>query len=396
MARAAPVAYMAGMDTRAPSRGFFDTLPVSDRFDDMADAARFRDLPGDWLIGLADVAGSTALVAEGRYKSVNMVGAAVIAAMKNALPGQAFPFVFAGDGAGFAVWPEAGDAARAALAAVVRWAEEAYGIRLRAALAPARDASAAGRPVRVARFAASPTADYAMFSGGGLAWAEARMKAGDYAVAAAAPGTQPDLSGLSCRWAQMKARNGTILSLVARPEDGADPAAFAAAVAEVAAVTRRLARDGHPAPEDGPPAKWPSGAAGIEALATGRGAGFVARLPILATMTLAWVILRLGLRTGITLGGFDPAHYTRTVSANADFRKLDDGLKMTIDIDPGTRAALVAVLDDARARGVLRYGLSDQDEAMMTCIVPSALADDHVHFIDGAAGGYTAAAAQLR
>ena len=130
--------------------------------------------------------------------------------------------------------------------------------------------------------------------------------------------------------------------------------------------------------------------------ATGRGAGFVARLPILATMALAWVILRLGLRTGITLGGFDPAHYTRTVSANADFRKLDDGLKMTIDIDPGTRAALVAVLDDARARGVLRYGLSDQDEAMMTCIVPSALADDHVHFIDGAAGGYTAAAAQLR
>lgn len=387
---------MAGMDSRAPSQDFFDALPVSDRFDDMADATRFRDLPEDWLVGLADVVGSTALVAEGRYKTVNMIGAAVIAAMKNALPGQTFPFVFAGDGASFAVWPGAEASAREALSSLVRWSDEAYGIRLRAALVPARDAAAAGRPVRVARFAASPTADYAMFSGGGLAWAEARMKAGDYAVPPAPPGTQPDLTGLSCRWAHMTSRNGTILSLVARPEDGADPAAFAVAVAEVAAVTRRLARDGHPAPEDGPPAKWPSGAAGIEAQATGRGAGLGARFPVLAQMALAWVILRLGLRTGLTIGGFDPAHYTRTVSANADFRKLDDGLKMTIDIDPATRAALVAVLDDARARGVLRYGLAEQDEAMMTCIVPSALADDHVHFIDGAAGGYTAAAAQLR
>lgn len=381
---------------RVSQPDFFDTLPVSDRFDDMADAARFRDLPDDWLIGLADVAGSTALVAQGRYKTVNMVGAAVIAAMKNALPGQAFPFVFAGDGASFAVWPGAADDARAALAALVRWADEAFGIRLRAALVPARDAAAAGRPVRVARFAASPTADYAMFSGGGLAWAEARMKAGDYAVPPAPPGPQPDLTGLSCRWAHMKSRNGTILSLVARPDEDADPAAFATAVAEVAAVTRRLVRDGHPAPEDGPPAKWPAAAAGVEAQAAGRGAGFAARFPILVQMALAWVILRLGLRMGLTIGGFDPAHYTRMVSANADFRKLDDGLKMTIDIDPATRAALVAVLDAARARGVLRYGLSEQNAAMMTCIVPSAMADDHVHFIDGAAGGYTAAAALLR
>ena len=32
----------------------------------------------------------------------------------------------------------------------------------------------------------------------------------------------------------------------------------------------------------------------------------------------------------------------------------------------------------------------------MTCIVPSILRDDHIHFVDGADGGYTAAAAAMK
>ena len=32
----------------------------------------------------------------------------------------------------------------------------------------------------------------------------------------------------------------------------------------------------------------------------------------------------------------------------------------------------------------------------MTCLVPSPLRDDHVHFVDGAAGGYATAAIKLK
>ena len=32
---------------------------------------------------------------------------------------------------------------------------------------------------------------------------------------------------------------------------------------------------------------------------------------------------------------------------------------------------------------------------MVTCIVPSPVEDNHIHFVDGAAGGYTQAAANL-
>lgn len=107
---------------------------------------------------------------------------------------------------------------------------------------------------------------------------------------------------------------------------------------------------------------------------------------------LNWVFLRWK----IPVNGFDPAHYTVTVGRNADFRKFDDGLKMTLDCDAATQGRLREALEQAAQNNIIRYGLCDQSEAMMTCIVPSILTDDHVHFIDGAAGGYTQAATQIK
>src|SRR5690606_35683786 len=116
------------------------------------------------------------------------------------------------------------------------------------------------------------------------------------------------------------------------------------------------------------------------------------RLQLLYENLLAFVFFK----TGLKAGEFDPVHYARTVSDNADFRKFDDGLKMTLDCDSGTVDHLRGVLDRAQDNGIVRYGLFQQDEAMVTCIVPSITRDDHVHFIDGAAGGYTRAAAQIK
>jgi hypothetical protein len=40
--------------------------------------------------------------------------------------------------------------------------------------------------------------------------------------------------------------------------------------------------------------------------------------------------------------------------------------------------------------------LHRQDAAMMTCFTPAATRSDHVHFIDGARGGYASAATALK
>ncbi|MCR9126191.1 MAG: DUF3095 domain-containing protein [Rhodobacteraceae bacterium] len=374
-------------------RDTYDSFPRFDSFTDAMDQDRQTALPDNWWVGVADIVGSTGLIAEGRYKTVNMVGAAVISAVRNALSGQAFPFVFGGDGAGFAVPPEARAQAVAALAAVRRWAAEEFGIDMRAACVPLQAIHAAGRRVTVARYRVGPGADYAMFGGGGLLWADRQMKAGHFAVPPAAPGTAPDLTGLSCRWSHVAARNGAIVSVVVEPMPDTPPQAFAMALRSLVALLHKLDRGGHPIPAAGPGADWPPAGAALEAHAARRGKSLLAaRLRVLAASLLAAFLIR----TGIRVAGFDARRYARVVGENADFRKCDDGLKMTLDCDDTTRAALENLLATEARAGVLRYGIAVQSQAMMTCIVPSPLTDDHIHFVDGAEGGYTLAASRMK
>lgn len=372
---------------------FYDGVPRRVAFSEMAQPEHYMPLPDDWVVGTSDIVGSTAAIADGKYKVVNMIGAAVISAQINAARGRAFPFIFGGDGAAFAHPAEFAPEARAALAAVQVWAREEFDMGLRVGLFAVSDIRAAGREVSVARYQVSDGVDYAMFSGGGVVWAEDQMKAGVDTVPAAAPGTQPDLTGLSCRWSHMTSRNGSILSLLVQPRDGVSDADFADVAHAVLDSVRHLDRGGHPSPAEGPGTGWPPPGAILEAHAS-RGDMPVQKRKrqILFETAIAWVLLK----TKIKLGGFDPAHYQRTVGGNADFRKFDDGLKMTIDCDAGTVAKIRAVLDAAKAKGTVSYGMHLQDEAMMTCIVPSIMDDTHVHFIDGAAGGYTQAALGIK
>ncbi len=232
-----------------------------------------------------------------------------------------------------------------------------------------------------------------MFSGGGLSWAEAQMKEGIFRIDAAPTGTVPALTGLSCRWANMPTRHGTILSLVVTGVPGSDKEAVRRVFREVIAIVESLDRGGHPAPATGMELGWALHAAKLEGHVNhGAGSlGAARRRAVLASLVY-WILHR----TGIKLGGFDARFYARVVSANADFRKLDDGLKMTIDCGDTTQGRLMAVLDEGAAYGLVRYGIATQNEAMMTCIVPSIMTNDHLHFVDGASGGYTKAATMMK
>ncbi|MEP1613032.1 MAG: DUF3095 domain-containing protein [Roseobacter sp.] len=375
------------------SSAFYDLLIPETSFARLTDMERYQRLPTDWFVGVADVVNSTAHVAEGRYKTVNMVGAAVISAVINAHEGQIFPFVFGGDGAGFAVSAEKANAAKQALSAVATWADLEFDMEMRVALIPVSEIRKNGHDVCVARFRVSQGADYAMFAGGGLLWAEQQMKVGQFTLPKAPLGTAPDLTGLSCRWAHMRAQQGTILSLVVAAEREAAPEDVADVYQDLISIAEKLERGGHPAPLNGMEARWPPAGARLEAHAAGAGGSFrTAKFKAFFESFIAWVLIRMG----ITLGGFDARRYAQVVAANADFRKLDDGLKMTLDCDPESQQQLEKILSDAAANNIVRYGIATQDEAMMTCIVPSIMTDDHLHFIDGAAGGYTQAATMMK
>src|SRR4051812_2742468 len=199
------------------AHGFYASIPVFRGFGSLMDPALYLPLPDGWTIGIADIVESTKAIADKRYKAVNMAGAAVIASVTNALEGREFPFVFGGDGASFAVSPGDLGLAREALAATARWVKDDLDLAMRVALVPVAAVRSHGLDVLVARYAPSANLSYAMFSGGGLNWAEAAMKRGEFSVAMAPPGTEPDLTGLSCRFEEIPSVRGIILSVLVVP-----------------------------------------------------------------------------------------------------------------------------------------------------------------------------------
>jgi Protein of unknown function (DUF3095) len=321
-----------------------------------------------------------------------MAGAAVIAAVTNALGGREFPFVFGGDGASFAVAPADLSLAREALAATASWVKDDLDLSMRVALVPMSAIRANGADVRVARFGPSANLSYAMFSGGGLGWAEAAMKRGEFAIEAAASGTQPDLSGLSCRFEEIPTARGLILSVLVVPAQGADPGSFRRVIEEIIALIEQSPDAGRPVPSGGPPLRWPPQGVDYEARARRGGSLARRRVYVLGRTLFAYVVMRFGIK----VGGFVPARYARQVVENSDFRKYDDGLRMILDCTEELAHDLTARLEAAAAKGIVRFGLHRQDAAMMTCFTPSAMRSDHVHFIDGARGGYASAATALK
>jgi hypothetical protein len=201
-----------------------------------------------------------------------------------------------------------------------------------------------------------------MFSGGGVAWAEAALKRGEFAVRPASPGTRPDLTGLSCRFQEIKATHGLILSLLALPRLGADPADFHALTENIVMLVEQSPDAGRPVPAGGPGMRWPPPGAELE-VRTAKGDRRFRRVAVLAKTFISFLIMHFGIR----IGNFVPATYLRQVVENSDFRKYDDGLRMVIDCTADLAEALDRRLEAASK--IANYGLHRQEAAIMTCFI---------------------------
>lgn len=375
---------------------FLQNLPVFLQFEDVADPMLYRPLPDGWALALADITDSTGAIDAGRYKAVNMAGAGVISGILNALQRHDLPFIFGGDGAVVAIAPSQIEAAREALSRVQTWVADDIGLTLRAAIVPLSAIREQGLDVRVARLQASEDVSYAMFSGGGNHWADEQMKNGLYLIHAAEAGARPDLTGLSCRWDPIKAARGKVVSIIALPGPNQDGQAFRKLVAEIVALANDDGRGGHPVPVDGPPLGFIKEGLFLEAKALSNYRDRISQVRKLVWVLFQTAIITVLYRFRKTVGRFDPVEYKRSVASNTDFRKFDDGLKMTVDVDVDSLKKIRARLEGAAREGICFYGLHEQDTALMTCIVPSPLSKDHMHFVDGGEGGYAYAAARLK
>lgn len=379
---------------------FFADLPPFEGFAGAFVAEHYADLPDDWCVAITDVAGSTQAIEAGRYKDVNALGAASIVAVLNAADALPLPYVFGGDGATLLYPVTLRPRIEHALRGVRRLASERFDLELRIGVVPMAELRADGFPVQVARYRASPHITLAMLSGSGLTEAERRIKepalAARYTVADPdAPG-HADLEGFECRWEPLISRHGSMVSLLVQAIDataGARTQTYCDVLAAIDAALGDVA-DANPAhPATLHIAANPAAFTQEARLRGGRD-GVPFALHQLKARALATVGRTL-LRTGWRLPGFDGARYRDEVVVNTDFRKFDEMLRMVVDVSAGRLAALRSALDQLQAQGRIAYGLHASGSALMTCLIVSH-EGEHVHFVDGADGGYAMAAVPLK
>ena len=367
---------------------FYARLPAVTRFDRLVDDAAYARVPDDWTVLLTDVMGSTDAVRAGRYRDVNYVGAASIAAVLNAADRADLPFVFGGDGATLVVPPEHLGGALAALAALQEHASDRLDLTLRVGAVPLADVRAAGHEVAVARYQAAPHYAQALFRGTGLGWAEHQVKNPETAIryaSLATPAAGDDLyEGLECRWQDVKSPGGETVSLLIEAV-GEDPDAT---YREVLAGIGRIYDDdaAHPVALDRlrlavAPSKF-----GPEVRLRHRGSAW-GRAKLWGLNLIGRALIWRGVQTSQT----DWAEYPRRFRASTDYRKFDGVLRMVLAGGPAERGALEALLERLHQEGRLAYGLHVSDRAVLTCLVYERMGQQ-VHFVDGAGGGYTSAA----
>ncbi len=373
---------------------FYARLPVITDFDTMSDGKGFSALPDSWTVLVSDVVNSTGAVERGNYKAVNMVGAASIIAVLNACQGEDVPFMFGGDGGVVAVPPRWLEAAKTRLATLRDKCPDLYGLQLRAAAVPVADIREAGRDVRVARFALTGGNHLAMFAGGGLDLAEQWLKAsedGPYHLKPEDGGNALDLEGLSCRWQPLTSLNGTILTVIIQATGSTTASTLNRTIAGIL---------GKPVTEFAPVQDANLKLEGILSRAfalersglkstRGRYAGMFWTL-------LTGLCQRYAEAKATTVGNYDAKRYRTELKANTDFRKFDGALRMVLDITTSQADALEARLEEGYTSNALLYGTSRSDAALMTCLLFDLAQSRHVHFIDGADGGYTRAAKALK
>ena len=201
--------------TNDPYR-FYEHLESFSDFSDLMNDRHYTRVPAGWTVVITDIRGSTAAIEAGRYRDVNTIGAASIAAVQNLLLKTVdFPYVFGGDGATLIVPNQHAKVVAKELAALKNLAQRSFGLTLRVGMVDISEVTAEHICVEVAKYELCKGKCMAIFRGGGLVVAEAKVK-GD-SKAYEIPETKSlkvNLKGLTCRWNDIPSRRGRVMTLL--------------------------------------------------------------------------------------------------------------------------------------------------------------------------------------
>lgn len=372
-------------------RFFYDLpvlkVPLSNIFVEQ----NFCPVPAGWHIIIADIKNSTHAVSGGRYQEVNLVAAGCLIVALNVVKNRKIelPLFFGGDGGTILVPEEILDEVLNALEQHRINTRINFGFDMHIGHLSVVDMEKAGHFIKIAKQKTGLGFNKAVIIGDGLKYAEQLIKnPADIIEKTIEKLSDPDLSGLECRWDKVNApavENEVICYLIeaVNPKDQLNV---------YGDVLKKMDELYGPFENRNPItleklqllltyAKFKN-----EMLVKFGGW----RIGYLLLSMVKTLLGRMSIKWNLTISKFNGRRYMAELIANTDTITIDGRITTVITGTVEKRILFTKYLLEQEENGKLIFGYHISKESIMTCYIEDRQFK-HIHFVDGSDGGYTAA-----
>ncbi|MBF0266369.1 MAG: DUF3095 family protein [Gammaproteobacteria bacterium] len=369
---------------------FYEQLNIIEDFLEVSNDELYKPIPESWLIVITDVKGSTKALDAGRYKEVNTLGAATVALIQGILETLDFPFVFGGDGASMALSPSHYKKIFPHLPSLKEIALQRFDLELRVGVVKMTDLIKMNAIITMARLKIYQNRTIALFSGGGLKLADSLIKQypEKYEITQKPIRDEINLNNLSCRWNPIPSQKGQILSILI---DSDSSQVYSHVLKKIKDICGGDFLNVSPVHIDTLTYKGFFECIKEEYLLHRNlfSKVFIQRLK---DILISVFLFKMGKYKSYKI----VQTYHDHLSYHTDYKKFDDTLRLILDCTDEQIEKIESLLKNEYEAERLFYGTHKSDSALMTCLVQTISDGEHIHFIDGNNGGYTAAAKTLK
>jgi len=350
----------------------------------------FKPVPADWQVIITDIKNSTAAVKAGQHENVNLIATGSIVAVLNIAfkANILIPFFFGGDGATFIVPP---DMVSEVMKSLLKYREntlKGFDLDLRAGIMAVDEIYEAGHHLQISRYSSSETFSIPIVLGDGLAHAEQLIKGENYLLATQdVAANDIDLSGMQCRWDKIEPPENSeeVVTLIVVAQQCEHQA-------EVFSKVVQHLDEIYGAPEKRQPISVPKLIFKTSFNSLGKELKHRFGKVRIFEFIKSWAI---NMFSYIYLRTASGKKYLKQLVEMSDTLVIDGRINTVITGTAQQRLALQDELNKLEQDNSILYGLYVSGESIMSCYVRD-LEDEHIHFVDGAEGGYTNAAGVLK
>jgi hypothetical protein len=350
----------------------------------------FLAVPEDWSVIITDIKGSTAAVLGGSSENVNYIATGSIVTLLNlAFKAKiSIPFFFGGDGATFIVPSILVTLAAKKLLSYQSNVLANFGLDLRVGIVPVHQLYQKGHRIQLSKYGLTDFFSIPVVLGNGLNYAEQIIKGEDYQCEEKFDSSEElDLEGMQCRWDKIGPPDDLheILTLLVVATHVDQQAIVFSKVLKAIDEIYGAIKKRQPITIE--KLKLNSTFDRIKTEMRNR-IGKIRFFELLQH----WLATSLGKLYFLTAHG---KRYLNRLVEMSDTLVMDGKINTVISGNDQQRMRLFDVLNELEAKSEIKYGFHISNASIMSCYVRD-MKDNHIHFVDGAEGGYTKAAGILK